>query len=785
MVGEKGYLDPADLESLISPEMGMDLLTEEEAALFPQPEALPDVSDHLANLALILDDKYLDRLANDAVQWVTEDIASRQGWMEVQSQGMRELGLNPTEVTRPEEWMVKITHPLMKETIIQHCSRAIAELWPPEGPAGTRVLGYPTEETTHQAQRVSDYMNYQYNCVMPGAYEEEERMLLWNSFSGSAFKKMYYDATLKSVANYTMDTNNFIVPYTARDLRTAERFTERYWDTIQDRRRKEAAGVYRRVDDGFRGASTLDIDDVKFEVDKGEGRTQVSSWSDEHNRNYNMYEINCYLDVPGFEDETPLPYTLVVDVENTVVLSLRRAWKATDPLKQRIIRVVHYPFLPGFGFYGWGFVHILGDLGHSATLALRELLDAGFLANAPGGFVSRHSRVSGDIKIDPGKFTELDVEQEALKDAFFPYPFKEPSPTLVKLLDYLDQIGRRVASTTESMVGENSPGTPVGTTMALIEQGSKVISGVHKRLHRAKGEELKIVADLCAEYLPAEYPYNVYGAERTIKAADFDDRVDVVPTADPNIISGAQRVASLQAIAQLQSMYPDQIDRRAVVERSLHLLRVPDPENLLIKQEDVQPMDPVSEFMALLTGKPVKAFPDQDQMAYMASLTQAFMALDPETQKRIEPTYRPLLQEHMALYYQQQAMAQLQQLGLPPEAMQQPGIERFMAMVKPSMLLPFPDDAKQAALDYSVLKEEERKDIRVEGEMRRKEMLAQQQVAVQGEQQSLALANQKMQHEGTLEYTAMVHQLDLMAKQIELQMKEIEALKKAQRAEMR
>jgi hypothetical protein len=462
---------------------------------------------------------------------------------------------------------------------------------------------------------------------------------------------------------------------------------------------------------------------------------------------------------------------VVVDRENSQVLSIRRGWKDGQDPRFRRNHVTHNPFLPGLGFYGWGYLHTLGGLNDAATGSLRALLDSAFLSNAQGGYTSRHNTMlgKGNLEIVPGEFVGVNATPEEIKNAFFPYPFKEPSGTLMRLLPYLDESGRRFASTTEAMVGEQSPGTPVGTTLALIKQGSTVITGVQRRLHTAFTEEMRNLADLCAEWLPANdmgmYPYNVAGQSRAVFVTDFDERIDVIPAADPEMSTEGARMAQAQGILQLATQFPQYHNLRAALERMYQAMKVTKYDTILQGESDPQPTDPVSEGVALLRGEPAKAFPDQDHVAHMAIHVELLKALDKETLKEMEPKIRAHLAEHMGLYYQQQM---LQKSRVPMEMLGQPGVEQIMAQVKVNALLPFPDDAAEEIKDYSTLKKEMRRDIELQGKLERERLKAENLVDVQQQQQALGLAGQKLQNEETLRFAQMMHDLDVLKKQVEI-----------------
>ncbi len=668
-------IDPDELARIqnMAEQGGEDILTEDEAAvLYAAQDQKGDPSEHGANLAEFLDEGTLGVIAQDVIQWYDWDEQSRADWKEREAKGIKKLGVSEnTEGGASFAGAAKTVHPLLAEACVQFQARAIAELWPAGGPVKTVVLGESTPERDEQAARVQGYMNYQYTKLMPGAFTEEDLLLFRLPFSGSVFVKPHYDPLLEKVVRRFIDPNYFVVPYTATDLPTAPRYTHVILESTNTAKKKMAAGYYRQVDllqpyeDTDDSGSTQAVRD---EIDAAEGRERVSMSNDQR---HTMLEMHVDYDIPGLEDVDEngeptgiaLPYIITVEKDQWRVLSIRRNWREGDRKKQKRVYFTHRRFLPGLGFYGYGFIHIIGGLGDAATGALRALLDSAHFNNLPGGFRSKDAKLpNGDVTIGPGEWVEVECTAEDLNKTFFKIPYGSPSEALFKLLGLLTEFGQRFASTTEAMVGEAANTGPVGTTLALIEQGMKLFSAIHKRQHEALGEEFAIVAELNAEYLPAEgYPYDVPGESREIFAADFDDRIDVEPVSDPNIVTSTQRIAQAQAEIQLANENPDLYDRRAVHKRFLEALRVPNIDEIMPDRTQVPHMGPVEENVHMLSSQPVKAYPDQDHQAHMIVHQGWFAGLDPETQKRMAPMFYAHQAEHMATMYllqMQQAVGQ-------------------------------------------------------------------------------------------------------------------------------
>lgn len=637
---------------------GPEILTEEELAVV-SPDERED-TEFLENLAEQLDDAVLGTLATDVIEWFDDDEESRKDWLERESDGIKMLGITGSSIGGAGfEGASQAVHPGLLEAVVQFQSRAIAELWQPNGPVNTVVMGDVTPEKDAQAGRVRDYLNYLYNERMPGAYEHHDKLLFRVGFSGCAFKKVYYCPISRGIVSRFYPAGDIVVPYSTVDLASAQRITHILKYSQADMARLMRSGVYRECDLQYPDLESTQYDQtLKRTIDDSEGKAETD-W-DSTATPHVVLEQSVYMDLPGYEADVPLPYLISVEKDSRKVLSIYRHWREDDPDQRRRKYLVKYGFIPGFGFYDIGLLHLLGRLSGASTGALRALLDAGQFANLPAGFRTRQSRVDLKSPIAPGEWREVDSTAEELSKAFFKLPYEEPSMTLFNLLKYLDEITRRVASTTEDLVGDNSKAVPVGTTLARIEQGLKVQTAIQKRLHRAMGEELKLVCELAAEYLPDEqYAYDVAGKSNYVLAQDFDSRIDVTPVSDPNIVSGTQRLTISQALVDMSKEAPDLFDRRAVYERMLEVMRVQNPEELMPDKTEVERMGPVEENIAMMIGKAVKAAPDQDHAAHEVVHGQWFSGLQKDDQQRLQATFIAHQAEHRAWAYllqMQQAM---------------------------------------------------------------------------------------------------------------------------------
>lgn len=726
----------------LAEEGGRDLLTDEEAAMLGEVEPQQEPDSHDSNLAEYLDDSQLGAIAQKIVQWVEWDDKSRDDWKKREARGIKLLGVSDSlNEGASFKGASRVVHPILMEACIQYQARAISELWPQAGPAKVEILGTPTPESIEQSRRVEQFINYQYLRDMPGAFTEEDKLLFRQPLSGSCFIKIYVDALTGKPTRRFVDPNDFIVPYRATDLASAPRYTHVIYESHNDVLKKMESGHYKKTDllrpyafQGDQGATQ----DVRDEIDKAEGRSNDTP-NDE--TQHCFYEMHVEYDLPGFahvgrdgkDSGIGLPYVITVERDSQKVVSIYRNWEEQDEQQKKLLWFVHRPFLQGLGFYGYGYLHAIGSLADAATGALRAVLDSAAFSNMQGGFRSRDAKLpAGDVEIGPGEWLEVESTVEDLKKAFFAIPYKEPSNTLVMLLGKLDDLGRRFAFTADATVGEGSNTGPVGTTVALIEQGLKVYSSIHKRQFDGWNDELKIVARLNRDVLPAEYPYNVSGQDATIYKADFDDRVDVLPVSNPSASSTMQRVATAQTVMDLAERAPQLYDQRAVHKRMLDALRVENTDELMPDQN--QPpahQDPVTENAALLTGGRVKSYPDQDHQAHMIVHQSWFEMLDPETQKAMQGPHSAHMGEHRAMDY---VLLMQQQMGMQQHpAMQQlaggepqqipPEIENRLAVMA-AQSAQFMRQQQELAQQAAQQQEQAANDKQIQADIARKDAIA-------------------------------------------------------------
>ena len=631
-------------------------LTEKEEEAFE--------SNHYANLAEELDNQEVLGIGKSLIKAYEDDKASRKDWEDQYSKGLKMLGVVVEDRQDPFPGASGVHHPLMSEAATQFQARAIAEMFPAGGPVKTQIVGKQSDKKIEQAQRVQDFMNYQVTNQITDYFNELDQMLFYLALAGSAFKKIYFDNSLDRICSKFVPADQFVISYENTDLETAERYTQVMKLTTNEIKRRQVEGFYRDVpitqNQGGQNSSDL----VESTMQKLEGMS--TSMSD---KIHTVLEIHADLDLGEDESGLALPYIVTVDYESSQTLAIRRNWKEDDPLKRKRTYFIHYKYLPGLGFYGFGLIQMIGGLQHASTGALRALLDSAAFANLNGGFKAKGARIEGgDITVSPGEWVDVEAYGDDLRKSFIPLPFKEPSPTLLQLLGVLTESGRRFASIADAMVGQSAGSGPVGTTIALIEQGSKVFSAIHKRLHQAQGREFKLIYELNGEYLDDEYPYDVIGERKTIRRKDFDQAVDVVPVSDPNIFSQAQRIALAQTGLQLAQQAPNIIDTKEAYRRFLQSLNIPDYQDLIIQDEETPRRDPVSENMALLNGKPIKVFEDQDHAAHIAVHQQFMMdprfGGNPQAKEVLYPLMMAHLGQHMAYLYQQQMQAQVPQ-GVP------------------------------------------------------------------------------------------------------------------------
>ena len=632
-----------------NPEMDSFEQMEDGSISFGDPSPPVDDTDFSANLADAMDDSDLNSVKNDLMGNVEDDKESRSDWEKTYREGLEYLGMKYEERSQPFEGASGVMHPLLAESVTQFQAQAYNELLPSQGPVKTQVLGVTTPDTEGQASRVQEFMNYQLMQVMKEYDPETDQMLFYLPLSGSAFRKVYYDQNLGRAVSKFIPSEDLIVPYAATDLHSATRITHVINMSMNDIRKSQQTGFYSDVDIDSGNMMAEDVDGIQEEIDELQGVSP--SYSD--NDTCKVHEIHTELDMPGFEDldaegeETGIKLPYIVTIGNDKILSIRRNYKENDPLKQRINYFVHYKFLPGLGFYGFGLTHMIGGLSKSATSILRQLIDAGTLSNLPAGFKARGIRIRNDDQpLQPGEFRDMDAPGGSLRDAFVPLPFKEPSQTLLSLLGILVDSGRRFASIADIQVGDANQNAPVGTTIALLERGTRVMSAIHKRLHASQRIEFEILAKVFGEYLPPSYPYSTSNGNQTIKAMDFDERVDVLPVSDPNTFSMSQRVMMAQELLRTVQSNPEIHGPTGIYEayrRMYSSMGVQNIEQLLPPPPQPQPVDPANENASLIAGMPAQAFAGQDHDAHINSHISLYGTITAQS----NPMVLSLIQAHI------------------------------------------------------------------------------------------------------------------------------------------
>jgi len=654
--------------------MAVEKVTEELAEeVVEQPEGLPvevevegeeevieekPQDDFNANLAESMDERELKDMAMELIEEYKKDKTSRKEWEDAYIKGLDLLGTKYQEVTKPFKGASGVTHPLLAESVTQFQAQAYKELVPSDGPVRTQVVGLQTPATEQQADRVKDYMNYLLMEEMEDYTTDMDQMLFYLPLSGSTFKKIYYDAMLDRPVSKFIPAEDLVVPYYASDLKDCERITHVIKMTQNDVTKKMAAGFYRDIE---LIDSSSEPDSVQKKLNELEG--VKGTGSDYLNT---ILEMHVDLNLDDYEDfddkakKIKIPYIVTIDEGSGEILSIYRNYKPGDMSYARTEYFVHYKFLPGLGFYGFGLTHMIGGLSQAATQSLRQLIDAGTLKNLPAGFKSRGIRVRDDDQpIQPGEFRDVDAPGGNIRDQFFNLPFTEPSPTLYNLMGFVVQAGQKFAAITDSNIGNDAQNRAVGTTMALMERGSRVMSGVHKRCYYAMRLEFKILARICGEYLPPEYPYDVYGGPRQIKQADFDNRVDILPVADPNIMSMSQRVTLAQAQLQIAQSNPQMHNLHEAYRRVYEALGTKTIDQILKPPpKQPEPLDPAKENARALQMKLLTAFEFQDHDAHIAA-HMAFMA---SRMVQINPQVYALLQSHISDHVSFKAKAQVKEM---------------------------------------------------------------------------------------------------------------------------
>ena len=575
-------------------------------------------SDHYANLAELLPDDILGDMGSELFDNYTQYKTSRKDWEDGYTKGLDLLGFKYEIRTQPFQGASGATHPVLAEAVTQFQAQAYKELLPANGPVRTQTIGKTDRARQEQSQRVKDFMNYQIMDKMKEYEPEFDQMLFYLPLSGSAFKKVYYDELLGRAVSKFVPADDLIVPYTATSLDDADAVMHTIKISENDLRKKQVGGFYRDIEINPTYMQETEVEKKEREL---EG---VKKSRDEDV--YQLIECHVNLDLEGFEDRDEfgeptgikLPYVVTIEAGSREVLSIRRNYQIGDPTKQKTQYFVHFKFLPGLGFYGFGLIHMIGGLSRTATSALRQLLDAGTLSNLPAGFKQRGIRVRDEAQsIQPGEFRDVDAPGGNIRDAFLPLPFKEPSQTLLQLMGIVVNAGQRFAAIADMQVGEANKQAAVGTTIALLERGSRVMSAIHKRLYVAMKQEFKLLADVFKTYLPPEYPYDVVGGQRNIKQTDFDDRVDIIPVADPNIFSQTQRISMAQTELQLATSNPQIHNLYEAYRNMYEAIGVKNIDQILPPPQQPTPIDPAAENILALSGKPFQAFKGQDHRAHI------------------------------------------------------------------------------------------------------------------------------------------------------------------------
>ena len=675
-------LPNTDLPSVVAPDMDIEVSDETKLVESDNVEAtelpdggmeinfdpnsgikVPGTEEHFDNLADLLPDEVLNPIGSEMQANYTDYKMSRKEWEDTYIKGLDLLGFKYRVRTEPFQGASGATHPVLAEAVTQFQAMAYKELLPSDGPVRTQVMGLSTPPKEQQSQRVKNFMNYQLMDQMEEYEPEFDQMLFHLPLSGSTFKKIYYDDLLQRAVSKFVQADDLVVPYSATSLDDAEAIIHVLKLPENELRKQQVSGFYRDID---LGKPAIIEDKVEEKEKELAGTKKVGKQEDV----YTLLECHVNLDLEGFEevgeDGEPtgikLPYIVTIEEGSRTVLSIRRNFAPNDPNKKKIQYFVHFKFLPGLGFYGFGLIHMIGGLSRTATAALRQLLDAGTLSNLPAGFKQRGVRIRDEAQpLQPGEWKDVDAPGGSLKDSFFNLPYKEPSPTLLQLMGIVVQAGQRFASIADMQVGEGNQQAAVGTTVALLERGSRVMSAIHKRLYVALKSEFKLLAKVFATYLPPEYPYDVVGAARTVKVQDFDDRVDILPVADPNIFSMQQRVTLAQTELQLAMSQPQMHDLYMSYRKMYEAMGVKDIDQILPPPAPKIPKDPALENIDAISGKPFQAYPGQDHRAHITSHLH-FMAMN---MVRNNPPIMAALEknilEHISIMAQEQVQMEFPQ----------------------------------------------------------------------------------------------------------------------------
>jgi hypothetical protein len=662
--------------------------------------------DFNVNLAELMEDNELQELAGDLLSDFDDDIDARKDWMQTYVDGLELLGMKIEERSEPWEGACGVYHPLLSEALVKFQAETVMETFPAAGPVKTKIIGKETPEKKDAAERVQDDMNYQLTEVMVEYRPEHERMAWGLGLSGNAFKKVYFDPSLNRQVALFIPAEDVVVPYGASNLETANRMTHVMRKTKNELRRLMVAGFYKDID---LPEPQNTLDDVEKKIAE---RMGFRATSDDR---YKLLEMQVYLDLPGYEDKDEkgkktgigLPYIVTIEKTSQEILAIKRNWHPDDETCQKRNHFVHYPYIPGFGFYAFGLIHLIGAFAKSGTSIIRQLVDAGTLSNLPGGLKTKGMRVKGDdTPISPGEFRDVDVASGTIRDNILPLPYKEPSQVLLALMNQIVEEGRRFAGAADLKIADMSSNSPVGTTLAILERTLKVMSAVQARVHYAMKQELKLLKEIIADYTPDEYDYEPVEGSRRAKKSDYD-KVDVIPVSDPNAATMAQKVVQYQAVMQMAQANPQIYDLVELNRQMLEVLGIKNIGKLVPNSEDQKPKDPVQENMNILNGKPVKAFIYQDHQAHIQVHQSAMqdpkiaqiMGQNPKAQM-IQAAAMAHINEHVAFEYRKQIE---EQLGIPLPEMDKElpkdvevEISRMMALAGQKLLQKDQAEAAQA-----------------------------------------------------------------------------------------
>ena len=670
--------EEVEIKEEIKEQAPVEVIPEEDggATIDFEPGAIniPGTEKHFDNLADILPEDILEPLGSELKNNYVDYKMSRKDWEKSYTDGLDLLGFKYENRTEPFQGASGATHPVLAEAVTQFQATAYKELLPADGPVRTQILGVNNPGKQQQAERVKDFMNYQIMDQMTEYEPEFDSMLFHLPLAGSTFKKVYYDDLLGRAVSKFVPADDLIVPYTANSLAEAEAIIHVLKISENDLRKQQVAGFYADVE--LTPPGTV----VNDEVSKKEKELEGTKKSGKQIPMYTLLECHVDLDLEGFEDIGPdgeptgikLPYIVTVEEGSGTVLSIRRNYAPNDPKKQRVQYFVHFKFLPGLGFYGFGLIHMIGGLSRTATVALRQLLDAGTLSNLPAGFKQRGVRVRDEASpIQPGEFKDVDAPGGNLREAFFPLPYKEPSATLLQLMGIVVQAGQRFAAISELQTGEGNSNAAVGTTIALLERGSKVMSAIHKRLYNSMRNEFRLLSKVISTYLPPEYPYDVVGGARLIKQLDFDDRIDILPVADPNIFSMSQRITLAQTQLQLATSNPQIHNLYSAYRNMYEAIGVKNIDSVLPPPAPVQPMDPSMEHISALTGKQFQAFPGQDHRAHITAHLNFMSTNIVRNNPTVMGSIQKNILEHISLMAQEQIQLEFRDELIRLQALQQ------------------------------------------------------------------------------------------------------------------